>query len=449
MNNNDILLKKGLPSSPDSEMMVISALVNDPRTTLEILTEHEIDSGHFTIKIYNDLRLIVSEIIDAGYEVDTKALTSALKNRKYDLQAIGETLADMYDNFVMALNIKYHLDNVILYHSKRELIRKSIESIKRAYRSLDINDFEVHSNGRVLNSEIENYITVIEGEFDTNELDRELMLTSKKHKNSRSKVLNRLVKSGVIERIGRRSGNYRKIEHADNVIDWKNATADGAIDIKLPFNIDELAYIFPKNIIVIAGEKDAGKTAFLLNVVKENMNQHKIVYLSSEMMAHEMSSRLSKFDDIKKDDWNFIPLECSSNFQDYIDPDSINLIDYLEVTDEFWKVGESIRKIYDRLDKGIAIIGLQKKKGAEYARGAEFSMEKARLYISLKAGNPQQNSELKIISAKNPKGDKPPRGLTIEYKLVQGCKFMKQNKSINDIISYKQTTYELNDLNDQ
>ena len=70
---------------------------------------------------------------------------------------------------------------------------------------------------------------------------------------------------------------------------------------------------------------------------------------------------------------------------------------------------------------------MQKKSGSEYARGGEFSLEKARLYLTLQAGNKEKNSELKIVSAKNPKNDKPPRGKVIEYKLVQGCKFIKQN----------------------
>ena len=427
MNNNDILLKKGLPSSPDSEMMVISALVNDPRTTLEILTENEIDDNYFTACIYKDIRGIVSKMVDCSHAVDIEGIAASLKHRKYSSPDISSAIFEIVDHFALATNLSFHLDNLKLYYYKRQSINKGVELIKKAYSSMDLAEFEPQSNNHILHKEILEYIASIEGEFSVMEIDKELLLNSKQQKNNRSKILSRLVKEAIIERIGRRSGNYRKIAKAKNEIAWQSASTSNAIDIKLPFNIDDLVYIFPKNIIVIAGEKDAGKTAFLLNVIELNMATHEILYLSSEMGDVEMASRLSKFDHIKKEDWKFKAIECASGFHDHILPSSINLIDYLEVTDEFWKVGESIRRIYDKLETGIAIIGLQKKSGSEYARGGEFSLEKARLYLTLQAGNKEKNSELKIVSAKNPKNDKPPRGKVIEYKLVQGCKFIKQN----------------------
>ena len=50
----------------------------------------------------------------------------------------------------------------------------------------------------------------------------------------------------------------------------------------------------PGNIIVVAGEQNAGKTAFLLNFVRLNMTRHEMFYYSSEMGASEMRKRLEK-----------------------------------------------------------------------------------------------------------------------------------------------------------
>ena len=50
--------------------------------------------------------------------------------------------------------------------------------------------------------------------------------------------------------------------------------------------------IYPGNIVIVAGSKSAGKTSFLLNTVKENMHQHEIVYLNSEMGDTEFRKRL-------------------------------------------------------------------------------------------------------------------------------------------------------------
>ena len=53
----------------------------------------------------------------------------------------------------------------------------------------------------------------------------------------------------------------------------------------------------PKNIIVVAGTPNAGKTAFLLNVVQMNMSgKMPIHYFSSEMGSMEFKGRLQKFD---------------------------------------------------------------------------------------------------------------------------------------------------------
>jgi len=176
--------------------------------------------------------------------------------------------------------------------------------------------------------------------------------------------------------------------------------------------------MYPKNIAVIAGSPNAGKTAFLLNTIKLNMAKHIIHYYSSEMGAEELKLRLSKFDDGAK--WVFDARERSTNFADVIYPDDINIIDYIEiVSGEFYMIGQELRTIFDKLRKGIAIIALQKKKGAELGRGAEFSLEKPRLYLSMDSGL------LKIIKAKNwaVEGNNP-NGVEFKFSLVNGAKFV-------------------------
>jgi hypothetical protein len=96
----------------------------------------------------------------------------------------------------------------------------------------------------------------------------------------------------------------------------------------------------------------------------------------------------------------------------------------LEAPDEVWKIGPMIKKIHQSLNGAICVIGIQKKIGQDLGRGAEFSMEKARLYVSLDFG------KAKIISCKNFKENEiisgNPRGYSCTYKLVNGCKILKQ-----------------------
>lgn len=113
--------------------------------------------------------------------------------------------------------------------------------------------------------------------------------------------------------------------------------------------------------------------------------------------------------------------ERSRDFQDVIDPDALNIIDYLEVEDNFYLVGQTLNTIFRTLNTGVAIIALQKKEGGAYGRGAEFSVEKARLAINIDPGI------ITVVKAKTwASPDRNPNGLHFGFKLADGYKFMQQ-----------------------
>uniref|UniRef100_A0A6M3L2B7 Putative bifunctional DNA primase/polymerase n=1 Tax=viral metagenome TaxID=1070528 RepID=A0A6M3L2B7_9ZZZZ len=249
-------------------------------------------------------------------------------------------------------------------------------------------------------------------------------LSSRSEKQLASNILNRLCKEGLVEKTGARAGEFRVIDNSCKPIDWTNAD-ENYIPVWIPLGLDQIAGVLPGNILVFAGAKDSGKTAWLLNIAKENRHKYKVHYFNSEMGAAEFKMRASKFDDIHPSQWNNVSVyERNNNFHDVIRPGegNLNIIDYLEAPDEVWKVGSWIQKIHAKLDGAICMIGLQKKIGVELGRGAEFSMEKARLYISLDYGR------AKIISCKNFLKDSPignPRGYQCFFKLVGGVKLIK------------------------
>lgn len=270
-----------------------------------------------------------------------------------------------------------------------------------------------------LSQEISEWISITKGDFSITECDKDLLISTKRDKINRRQIFHRLVESGEIERVGNKNGIFRRIEKDENIVDWKNADISKTISVAMPFDIDDYVKLYPKNIVMIAGSSNAGKTAFLFNIARYNMHKHKIVYFTSEMGAEEVKIRLSGFD-CNYEDWNFPIIDRSSNFADVIRPDCINIIDFLEITDNFYAIGGEIKKIFDKLGSGLAFIALQKKKGCELGRGAEFSMEKSRLYLSIDSG------ELKIVKAKNwAKPEYNPNGMKFKFKLVNGCKFIK------------------------
>jgi len=253
------------------------------------------------------------------------------------------------------------------------------------------------------------------GWFDTREIDDELKIYELNDKENRKKVLQRMKVADEITQNPATNRLWRRVDKDADVIDIKGTTRISPKDIRWPFSIEDLYDCRQKNIIVLPGLPDAGKTAFLLNVVAYNQDKHDIWYFSSEMTADELLNRLDKFDDVEE--WNFQARERSHNFADVIRPDAINIIDYMEIAD-YSQAENMIREIHDKLKTGVAIIALQKNRGTDIARGGMGTMAKARLYMAM------DNGRLKIVKCKN-WHDKMsnPNGKVATFQLVNGCQF--------------------------
>jgi hypothetical protein len=278
----------------------------------------------------------------------------------------------------------------------------------------------VSNRERNLSQEVRNWVTLQKGYFSLTETCNSLQLFTKEEKNNLYVIIQRLENEALIEKYGKKSGIYRTIENTIEKIDFLNVSNE-TIDLHWPFKIESLVKTMPKNIIVLAGVSNSGKTAFLLNFVEMNMDRYDIHYFSSEMGGMELNARLAKFDR-PLDSWHFTPYERTANYADVIKPDGINIIDYLEIYQEHYHIGQWIKDIYDKLNKGIAIIAIQKKPGAPYGVGGATTIEKARLYLSLDSGR------LKIEKGKNWANEMVnPNKLSVQFKLVQGCKFIQRN----------------------
>jgi len=181
--------------------------------------------------------------------------------------------------------------------------------------------------------------------------------------------------------------------------------------------------IMPGNVIVVAGAKDAGKTAFLLNIAADNLAKFDVHYFNSEMGTGELKARLELFDDIPFKEWRKVNFyERDENFHDVIvsGEGNLNIIDFLEIYEDFWIVKKRVAEIWRKLDGAIAIIALQKPQGRDIALGGEGSIEKARLALAMDKG------QIKIVSGKNwQKTNENPKGKIIKFKLAAGCRFIE------------------------
>lgn len=234
----------------------------------------------------------------------------------------------------------------------------------------------------------------------------------------------RLVDQGILNRWGSKRGWYipRRLELKE--MDYVNAD-DEPVDIWLPFGLSDYVELYEGNVIIIAGCKDAGKTTILLNMIAKNqLKGWNINYFNSEMSGGELKKRLKKFDYIALTDWNFKAYERAEDFQDVIVPgkNSLNIIDFLEVHDEFYIIGRKIKEIHDRLKGGIAVIALQKNPGSDQGLGGFRSLEVSRLALAVDHGR------IKVIVAKNfRQPDKNPRGFIKDFKILHGSQIIDRH----------------------
>ena len=224
------------------------------------------------------------------------------------------------------------------------------------------------------------------------------------------------LKEPKLEKVGK---TYRIIDKDVDELDWVGADADNVINLKLPYGLqDDTGFDFeknvlipPKSLILIAGTSNEGKTAFCLNILVNNMDNMKTTYYTNEMSAVGFKRRMLHFDwcDLYNDDgkpkWRTVVRY--DNYQDIIDPDGLNIIDYLDANEagEYYKIAPYLKGIHKRLRNGLVVVALQKPPGRVDAFGGTNLRGVAALYLSIDKG------KLEVVKAKdwiveNPNGRK-------------------------------------------
>lgn len=278
---------------------------------------------------------------------------------------------------------------------------------------------------KALHDYIDAWYSFQQGVITAEMVDRQFDIRSRTGKQNRWIILERLVKKGELFKIGR---GYRVIDKNLDHIPWPDAQG-GAIPFHWPkgrdgtgFSFDGEIDIYPKDIIVISGISNTGKSGFALNTIVENMDEHHVRLMGNELDARKFAHRMRYFDwvDLFNDDHNpkFEAIRRYENHQDIVLPDALNIIDWLNLGDRFWEVGKIIEGIQSKLTTGLCIIVLQKSEGKMLGRGGDFSRDLASVYFSI------DKDMLTVVKAKSYK-HKNPNGKQYHFLLQDGgSKFM-------------------------
>jgi hypothetical protein len=288
----------------------------------------------------------------------------------------------------------------------------------------------IKNYGRIA-KEVREWLDTCDGTFSLKEIASEFRaIAGSTQYGSIKRVLHRLHKDNIIARVGDRSGVYRRITQEDELQpqEWWNCSDDEYV-LDLPLDISSLVRLSPKSIIVIAGEQNSCKTAFSLDIARRNCKRYNTVYFNSEMSDQELLLRLSKFDEVPITLWrNITFFPRTHDFDDVIRPDSLNIIDFLEIHDEFWRIGGIIRRIYDRLNTGCCVINLQKPRGRDEGRGGMATLEKPRLALALstlKEPSGRLYNTCKITKAKMFRDPEiNPNSMIREFRLYHGSQIL-------------------------
>ena len=223
---------------------------------------------------------------------------------------------------------------------------------------------------RNIAQEVRDWSLLIEGVFLLKDCYKMLKLVNPEDQLSARVTLTKMVKEGSIEKYGNMRGMYRTPSNDAPIIDVQSADLE-EYDIKFPLSLHEFVKVHKSNIIIIAGESNAGKTALCLNIAKKNAHK-KVNYLSSEMQdGTELRIRLDEFDE-PLSVWNHVSFKYrSDNFPDVIAPDDLNIIDYLDegTGGEAYKMTRRIKDISEKLRKGIAVVCIQKSSQKQFGFG--------------------------------------------------------------------------------
>ena len=224
--------------------------------------------------------------------------------------------------------------------AKRGADTVKLEAVYSQLRALTNGDFteqqaqkavgiiqKIETAERNLAEEVREWIDfAADGVFAIGDIMQSLRLSGRLDEQNVSQILRRLVSEEKIERTGERRGVFRPIESVCERIMLTEDVSPG-VDIKYPFGLERLVKTYPKNIVVVAGEPDAGKTAFLLNLAYLNRAK-RVCYFSSEMGKDELVARCKKFNQ-PLEQWSTEFFDRAGDFHDVIQPDDINIIDFL------------------------------------------------------------------------------------------------------------------------
>lgn len=213
-------------------------------------------------------------------------------------------------------------------------------------------------------------------------------------------AIKHLMDERKIKRIGR--GLYRRVKKV-NPVNWYSPNGQkSAIDnFKFPsshedysrFGIEDLVEIFPGDMILISGVSNYGKTGLALNILGENIDlfKHNVVMGSEHTKADgeadpKFVRRIFNMDWCEwvcNDKPKFDLLPVDSDYEDYVVPGALNIIDWISLPGEYFMIDDLTKKIKRMAGDGVIVAVTQKNRASEFSEGGERAERYVDVHLKL------------------------------------------------------------------
>jgi hypothetical protein len=240
--------------------------------------------------------------------------------------------------------------------------------------------------------EITEYVNTTNGNFYSTEVSKILQYTTADQIKKMAVYLGRLKEKKIIERVPPKNGCWRKIDVSYEVMDIAAASGKPIDKFRYPLGIEKHARTYPKNIVTINGFANQGKSAFVFEIARMNQKLfpgRKPRFLSSEAGVDEIKEKLSFYpqdiNTLNLDWWikNIEFIEKHDTWWDIVDPDGLNIIDYISDYQEAYKIPHYINEILKKLNKGVAVVVMQRDPAKMNSHGGQATRHAARLAIDI------------------------------------------------------------------
>jgi len=199
---------------------------------------------------------------------------------------------------------------------------------------------------------------------------------------------NRFIKEKLLKRIGR--GFYKRLKQIEDLIEMDEGDC-----------------------IVIAGVSNSAKTLWVINMLALNMDKYPCLLMGNEYdrvdgkLSPKFVRRLRRMDWANWEDSNgklkFTIMPVKEDYDTWVEPGKINFIDWINLGEDFYKIGKIIESAKTAVGNGVLVAVLQKNEDRKLGRGGAPTIDLADFYISIDPMGSYQR-RLTVIKAKAQKG---------------------------------------------